>query len=294
MIMGASRFFLLAALLVSLSIANDDPEVLCREGCHTNGYDHYYVAGTAPFCDAQCSDCPSGYATCEYTGASCVTGVKQCCCYRSPNPAVENDPHFTGLNGEQFEFVGLPNTWFNLVTSPHFQFNAYFEKTCTDHSDKATVITRYAFKFPDGHVYLLNATDGGGYLDGVHIETNPHKHYLIGENGVYGSIFHKYDNFVDVSTPAFVVNIKRVKVTDQHPGMVFYGKDCKSAYYNLYDFDDLDRSLPLHGLLGQTAHHGRLSNATGIEGQGEIEGTYKDYIVSGPTTTDFKFNLFED
>jgi len=49
-----------------------------------------------------------------------------------------------------------------------------------------------------------------------------------------------------------------------------------------------------HGLLGQTAHHAHAKApvSKGGEGEGEIQGTSKDYIVSGPFADDFKFNRY--
>jgi len=208
--------------------------------------------------------------------------------------SVKDDPHFIGIHGEKYSVVGEGEKWFNIISTPDFQFNAFFQQAC-ENKKGMTAITSVAVKI-NGHRFRVNAT-GSAQLDGATLKTPPHAHsHPIGENGVYGSISHPWNNNFEIHTPEFSVVLIRhmIDPTIQKPGMVYYGKNCLVSYFNT-EFKDHNMSSAMHGLLGQTAHHVHLHavSAKGNEGQGEIEGTYKDYIVSGPYENDFKFNQYK-
>jgi len=146
-----------------------------------------------------------------------------------------------------------------------------------------------------GHKIEMNGT-GDLMLDGVHIGLGQGwKGFPIGENGKYGNIARPWVNYVYLTTPDFAITIIRhvVDPTIQKYGMDFYGHDCLVAYFNS-KVQLKNQGLRPHGLLGQTAHHVHPHHAThvGSQGQGEIEGTYTDYIVSDAYATDFKYNKY--
>jgi len=183
------------------------------------------------------------------------------------------------------------NKWFNAVSSANFQYNIYYSQTC-DNKLHATVITAVAMKI-SGHTLLINDT-GAPFLDGQPIHRNRWQTHPIGDHAIYGSFDHPWENNFELHTPDFGLTIKRhvVDFSIQKPGWEFYGTHCVPAYFNV-KFNYKNHSIDLHGLLGQTAHHVHKENTNpGKEGEGEIEGTYKDYIVSGPFESDFKFNRY--
>jgi len=251
---------------------------------------HYYLSGDVSAFESVFGSYASGYIG-QISLTFTQTGTQIC-----PTVAgFSEDPHFVGLQGEKYNILGENLKWFSIITAADFQFNALFQNACEDKTHM-TAITSIAMNF-QGHHFMINST-GLAQLDGVKLLPSPRKTpYLIGEKGSYGKIVHPWDNYFEIETPEFSLVVVR-KIVDhaiQQPGWVYYGKNCLDGYFNT-KFMDHNISTPLHGLLGQTASHvhtgAELATPKGNEGQGEIEGTYRDYEVSGPFANDFKFNLY--
>jgi len=216
------------------------------------------------------------------------------------NPSsITGDPHFVGLDGEKFEFIGIPNTWFNIITSKNMQFNALFKSAC-ENKTNFTALASIAVKI-NGHEFFVDNEGNSSTFDGLPMKVEGWKHAVqIGEKGQYGFIAHPWTHWWHIETPEFTLVLKRhmVDLASQKPGMVYYGKNCIGGYFNL-EFKETKTNI-LHGILGQTFNHTHSAleklNTIGLNGEaeGEIEGSYKDYIVSKPFGTDFKFNLYRD
>jgi len=178
------------------------------------------------------------------------------------------------------------------VSAPDYQYNAYFSQSC-DGKKGLNAITAIALKINEQRLFI-NIT-GHPVLNKHTLYQDPHKDfYHIGHNSMYGSVSYKWESNIEVTTPEFHLIMERfiINRSIQKPGMVYYGKNCIVGYFNT-QFKSKNDSLDLHGLLGQTAHHNHKENKIhGNEGQGEIEGTYQDYIVSGPFEGDFKYNRY--
>jgi len=206
---------------------------------------------------------------------------------------VGGDPHFNGLDGEEFDVMGEPDKWFALVSDVNFQVNALFVKGCK--SKDFTAIGSIALIIGDQRIHInltchamLNETFSLLKVGSV----TP-----IGENGKYGVIHHALPQVYYVDTPDYYLKINPFIIDPgyQKPDMPFYGEDCIPGYFNI-DLDLENQQRKPHGILGQTAHHQhdgyfKLPEIN-KQGEGEIEGTYKDYIVSDMFSTDFKYSKY--
>jgi len=136
---------------------------------------------------------------------------------------------------------------------------------------------------------------GDATLDNEPIQrTGGKRHTPIGKNALYGTISRmgKTKFVVDTTDFNLQINIHVVNFAIQHPGMIFYGTNCLPAFFNI-EYVEKNYNLDMHGLLGQTEHHNhQIAGVIGQQGEGEIEGTYKDYEVSGPFAENFKFNRY--
>jgi len=218
-----------------------------------------------------------------------VAGNNQC-----PSGSISGDPHFVGFGGEKYNILGENMKWFNLISAADFQMNALFQSACEGKKD-ITAMSSLTINM-HGTKLLLNVS--GASIDESPIAVRPRPHpYLAGEKGIYGTIVHPWENYFEVSTGEFSLIIERqlINHAEQKPGWLYYGEKCLDAYFNIR-VRDQNISLPLHGLLGQTAHHShsQMVDDKDKEGKGEIEGSYKDYIVSGPFANDFKFNMYKN
>jgi len=207
------------------------------------------------------------------------------------NGGFKADPIFNGLQGETYQIKGSDRAWFNILSAPALQYNGYFHDTCS--GKQTTVISEIAMDI-SGHRIAMNST-GDLYLDGTPIKLgHGWKGFPIGEHGKLGNVARPWVNYVYLTTPDFAITIIRhvVDFAVQKPGMDFFGSKCLAAYFNS-KVQLKNSSLRPHGLLGQTAHHVHPHQVhSGTQGEGEIEGNYRDYIVSSAYATDFKFNKY--
>jgi len=112
-------------------------------------------------------------------------------------------------------------------------------------------------------------------------------------------LIQKWSGHYEFDTPDYGLHFRRhiVDKSIQKPGMIFYGADCELAYYNIDVYQKKD-NLKTHGLLGQTATHHHdspvdIPSSVSVQGEGEIEGTIYDYMVSGLFADDFIFNRYQ-
>jgi len=202
---------------------------------------------------------------------------------------IVQDPHFIGIQGESYHVMGEPEKWFNIISTPDFQFNAYFQSPC-EGKWGLSYMTKFAFLI-DGHELLIPTT-GNPTLDGTDVWRNRWGSTPVSNNATFQ---RPWDNNFHLATKDFGMEIERhiVDFSIQKPGWMFYGTNCVPAYFNLKALKEKNEHIKnVHGLLGQTAHHKHADYKTGNQGEGEIEGTYKDYEVSGPFATNFKFNKY--
>jgi hypothetical protein len=207
------------------------------------------------------------------------------------NTYIRQDPHFVGLQGEAYHVMGEPKKWFNIISDFDFQFNAYFESPC-EGKWGLSYMTKFAFLVKGWQIMI--DTTGNPTINNNIIWINRWGSVPLGVNGTYGAFGRPWENNFWLDTPEWGFTIERhiVDFSIQKPGWMFWGTNCVPAYFNLQAVNEKAKHMNVHGLLGQTAHHKHKEANTGAQGEGEIEGTYKDYEVSGPFGTDFKFNRY--
>jgi len=245
----------------------------------------------------------------DYTNVDCCTGTLCNTEIGTPAdcpvlPSAGGDPHFSGLRGQKFDVTGEPNTWFNIISDTNIQLNALFVHSCFK---KETFMGELAF-LVDGH--KIYADRAHLYLDGVAIPIGvpagswiPHTVKLSGENESV-VVYHPWINNYEVNAFGYKISLERWNAKNHTQRT-----DCTDGLFNIkVQLDDYSSHHP-HGLLGQTAHSkdefdvltketGNFGHTSaykpkmGKNGEGVIEGTYHDYIVSSAYASDFKFNVY--
>jgi len=260
------------ALLVPFCLAYCDPTLTPADVTATSGN----VPCTVPFVyscqdESQC-DGIGGCLTCTLrSDAFTFVNIQgTACCNQSYTIAGEiwGDPHLTGFDGEKFDFQGIPNTWFNLLSTEHLQLNGFFQPTC---GQKGTHITAVSLQVNGSKIFI---SPDSASVDGKEL-TCCKGWTPIPLNG--GALRHQWVNHFEVETEHFLMKFERFLKDDK--------KDCIKANFNL-EFKLKNYLGAIHGVIGQTAHHPLTGNAP------EVEGKVADYVVSGPFATDSKFNFY--
>eukprot|EP01113_Clastostelium_recurvatum_P016565 TRINITY_DN194_c0_g1_i9.p1 TRINITY_DN194_c0_g1~~TRINITY_DN194_c0_g1_i9.p1 ORF type:complete len:405 (+),score=123.12 TRINITY_DN194_c0_g1_i9:55-1269(+) len=188
-------------------------------------------------------------------------------------PMIIADPHFTGFQGERYEFQGVSGKWFSIISDAHFQLNALFQHLGTNAAGTTNMI---AFGIlADEHTIQVDA-NATTIVDGETLKNNVVKKL---PGGIQVTVS---DSDVQIDTPQYALAVMAKKT---HEG----------KFLNLFPVVR-DMTVQPHGVLGQTLHHQHtaIQHSYDHEGKGEIEGKYTDYIVSSAFATDSVFNRYNN
>jgi len=210
------------------------------------------------------------------------------CTTYSRDGLIKLDPHFSGLNGHEYEFQGESNKVFALVSEPHVQVNARFVKAGFKIARKnSTVMGDICVRFCDSTV-TFDSRD----LTSLGIRTSgPSTPDLV--------VKRLSDVTAQVSAGfwTFTVELDTRKVLE----------DARFLNLNV----NLENALnigPMHGVLGVTAPtiEDEIRRARNItvphphcqaknEGGCEVPGEWQEYEVKGNDLcgTEFKYSKFD-
>jgi len=194
------------------------------------------------------------------------------------------DPQFVGLQGQQFQVHGRPDTLFKLISYPShgFALNSEFvylaEGTC-DYNN-TVCWTHPGTYFGKMGMLLDNSTrvlvNSGSHKQGLQVYIND-KRVKASDNAILfgASSLHVVDfDSVEVRTKDFFITLVN---SDSFLNMDLVLLD-KVLLQNGKKSDALDSDL--HGLLGQTWRLKEYSSNTGVKRP--YKGTTDDYIVDSP------------
>jgi len=273
--MKAAVFFAVLALLVPLCLAFCDPSRAPVHEDPASSVGYPCMNGSMPYlCNAE-SAC-DGKGACK-TCLNRVDGFKwvniqgTACC----NIAVAigaylwGDPHLTGFDGNKFDFQGIHNKWFNLLSTEYLQLNGFFQPTC---GQNGTHVTEIGLLVNGSRIHL---SADSSTLDNNEL-TCCHGWTPVPLNG--GVLRHQWVNHFEVETEHFLIKVTHIMKNEE--------RECIKAAFNL-EFKLKDYHGAIHGVIGQTAHHPLSGDAP------EVEGKTEDYVVSAPFATDSLFNRYD-
>jgi len=228
--------------------------------------------------------------------------------------SIIGDPHFTGWNGKQFDFMGEPNKIYNAITHKNFQLNLKVKER-----EFLSVSSLEDLKFREHNTFIGSiGIQTPNYQLAIHssgASPNEEAGYVLVNHKMYDisttkktileneeikvswvsndvGKYHKNGRIagvVKIETEEFDINVFIKEV----------GRDLLNPdSWNAHPFRYLEMTSSLkhnkamvHGLLGQTApKHELISEA--LDKVFQIEGSNTDYEVSHLFGNDFRFNLF--
>mmetsp|Transcript_7568 Transcript_7568/g.8300 ORF Transcript_7568/g.8300 Transcript_7568/m.8300 type:complete len:739 (-) Transcript_7568:110-2326(-) len=206
-------------------------------------------------------------------------------------PQVSGDPHFKGLKGQKYDFHGVPNKIFNLITDDAVTVNALFVDADLRPQKNKTYIGALGFTVCDPNGISLKLV-----FKCNRDSENTKSILLNGKEVAEGS-------FTDLGVATVVqTGLKngKTRITTKHGykfSMRFSSSRHSTCHINFKtSYQPIQgHSLP-HGVLGQTA--GLPSNLVGddMNSPNIVEGNVEDYIVQEGDLfgTTFKFNKYTE
>ncbi|GJP41250.1 hypothetical protein CLOM_g916 [Closterium sp. NIES-68] len=225
----------------------------------------------------------------------------------------ENDPHFRGAHGTRFEFNGLPEQSFCLLTDRNLHVNmrmrGYYDTRTTGASilknGKAvrTWIRELGFLWTDAagkkHSFRLLARDGKktargkGFLKEIEYDGHVLPLLKLGEKySLKGGLTFAFEAYEKAGRGFFDVDAYHLKIEGliemgiklrvAHP--LLQTKDDAEAHLNVH-FEHIYRTDDIHGIMGQTYRDGREKRALDYNTLSQVIG--RPIAADGPSGAGF-------
>lgn len=242
---------------------------------------------------------------------------------------IRGDPQFSGLQGQNFQFHGIPDEVFSLITTPSLQMNSHFKYisagTCTYKETQCwthpgTYLDEVGFLIGSGvRVHVVSGAHEHGlrvFIDGEEKFAEPGLNIDISEEANVTTAVVQYmkHNTVTILTDLFDIELvnsdyffnlgvvlkNRHIVTAGRPRHVVPSGVCKAEHQARTSHKEShshENSPVRHDLL----HHYPDLPIHGLVGQtwrnaiycgNQYEGSVDDYVVGSLWGTDFTFNQY--
>jgi hypothetical protein len=223
-----------------------------------------------------------------------------------PAGAINGDPQFSGFQGQQYQVHGIPDEYFNLISTPNFYVNSRFVYIATGTCDyNETMCFTHPGTYIDELGFGLNGINvtvkAGAHSDGLRLFVNnkelsapytatfPHKHVGTTHDCTLSlDSFNHFkfdcDMFTIGATNSDLFFNMEVALTDVQtlkagqPSSKLYKKHAERHHYP---------SLPIHGLLGQTWKNIVYENHL------VYEGNVADYVTGSLFNPNFAYNQYK-
>jgi hypothetical protein len=233
-------------------------------------------------------------------------------------PGGHGDPVFAGFQGQNFQFHGLPDEHFNLISSPDVQLNSHFvylssgkcdynDTECFTHP--GTYMDVLGLSVADAHVKLVAGTHESGlrvWVNDVELHRGTHIKHL--SNNVTSSLRYHHNGRVEIHTNMLSLEIVN---SDMFMNLQAALNDHQLLKVGSIKHTVTDKSIcrtnsethnhqliestvakkypvtsQLHGLIGQTWRNVKVCNR-------DYMGTVQDYLVSDLFATDYHYSYYK-
>jgi hypothetical protein len=226
---------------------------------------------------------------------------------------ISGDPQFAGFQGQTFQFHGLPDEHFNLISSPSMQLNSHFvylangecsynDTVCWTHP--GTYVDQLGWSFGSTQIRAV----AGPHMTGMTVFINEQRltkgHYQF--NTVDGEVQVRAigNSKVSIASKSFSFEVANADYFF-NLGVSVFDRDMLHAGSKKHTITDsatcaqqntqgvLEAALlkkyhvtyPVHGLIGQTWRNVDVCGKKWI-------GSVQDYIVSNLFAQDYVFNFY--
>ncbi len=232
------------------------------------------------------------------------------------NTGGVGDPQFVGLQYQSYQIHGVPDEYFNILTTPTIQVNAHFHYMSNGRRDfnhtvgwthPGTYMNKFGIMIGNNKIEAI----AHSHTEGMHVEINEEELSLrklayVYTNDKENTLYLENKNLLSITTNEFIINIINAdmffnfEITLVNQNILQTGSDfmkisdevCNLAHVHKPENSPIRAEvlkyfpeIEIHGLVGQTWKN--------IDYCGNVyEGEIDDYITDGKYGTNFPFNYF--
>lgn len=238
------------------------------------------VAGTAPYIGALSDDFDIAKVIIAIDPIASQLYFDDYDIVRSANAI--GDPHFVGYNGESYDVMGIPNRFFNILSDYNVQCNAFFKECKVKHGRTHLETMGFKIGTPETGLtkIIYSAKEPPIFQDSI-ISKGFRQSFYSGIGSIKGEI--RFDGeTLRIDTGNYFFNLSRE--IEWHEQVIVLKSSINQKVGKINP----------HGILGQTANFKRkkLAKYKAKQGEGIIEGTFRDYRVKSLFDDSFIFNRF--
>jgi hypothetical protein len=228
------------------------------------------------------------------------------------------------LQGQSFQVHGMPDEFFNLITTPSFQLNSRFAYLASGHCNfnntecwthPGTYVDQLGFMFPGLHIKAVADSHAKGlrvWVNDEEMHTSKGRLVLSTSAGSNSTVevvvSHPHHDQLTISCPLFTVEVTNSDFFFNF-NVMFHSREVLASGRSMYYLHDSRASMasvpaynvvgamgtadvypayPMHGLVGQTWKNARYAAKRMY--QGEVD----DYMMLDHTlfSKQFMFNLY--
>ncbi|GAQ81227.1 putative root cap family protein [Klebsormidium nitens] len=276
----------------------------CKDAAHTS---KTTSSCTPPVtCPSGHRDGGSGKCTCNSNiPAELRTSKDTCKCKLGQgSTGVCGDPHFIGGNGVRYDFHGVPEKSFCLISDKAFHLNAHFiGQNGLETGMDGTWMDQLGFVFVSGSkqhslsVHLVSEEDFANEVSDVFVVAYDSSPITVSLPTSGKNVWTSDDGLVTISRTSEVARLTLTLKGHFQTTLTASEHEFPDGHHIDFDVDVMNITNSAHGILGQTFQPERLHVVAGsaekkMDQADVVEGGDHDYISTNLMATDCKFSRY--
>ncbi|GAQ78643.1 putative root cap family protein [Klebsormidium nitens] len=258
-----------------------------------------------PTCPSGRKDGGSGKCVCDSTiPAEKRTAKDSCKCTLAQGTGGCGDPHFVGGNGVRYDFHGVPEKSFCLISDKAFHLNAHFiGQNGLETGMDGTWMDQLGFVFVAGNkqhslsVHLVSEEDFASNVSDVFLVEYDASPVRVSLPASGRNVWTSDDGLVTISRTSETAKLTLTLKGHFQTTLTASEHEFPDGHHIDFDVDVMNITSSAHGILGQTFQPERLHVVAGsselkMDQADVVEGGDHDYISSDLMATDCKFSRF--
>jgi len=207
-----------------------------------------------------------------------------------PPSSVSGDPHFRGFLGQRYDFHGVRNTIYNIITSKSFQMNSLFYDADLNPQKKKTYLGAIGMRIcdPKGDNLFYFKCDR---INQEHVVQVNNKELKPGEQKEFQGATIKRSKLSNSKVSINIMSGYDIDIRFSQSSHSSCHLNIRCTHFTYSETFDIP-----HGILGQSVMRQPNIVGKGWNSPNIVEGSEYDYVIEDEDIfgTSFKYNRYDD